>query len=66
MRPEDIVATQEACRLLKISRPTLYSWIDQGKLKPWGQLGGRSAWFFLKRDVLKARDKKYQRLRAAA
>lgn len=65
MRPKDIIATQEACRLLKISRPTLYAWMDQGKLKPWGQLGGRSAWFFLRRDVLKARDKKYQRVRVA-
>lgn len=66
MRPESIVSTQEACKLLDISRPTLYSWIELGKLRPWGQLGGRSAWFFLKREVLKARGKKYLRLKVAA
>lgn len=68
MRPEDIVNTQEACRLLEITRPTLYAWIDQGKLKPWGQLGGHEAWFFLRREVLKvkAQDRKYQRIRIKA
>ena len=62
MRPEDIVSTQEACRLLEITRPTIYAWIAQGKLKPWGQLGGHEAWFFLRNEVLKAKGKKYQRV----
>ncbi len=68
MRPEDIVSTQEACRLLDISRPTLYVWIEQGKVKPWGQLGGHEAWYFLRKDVLKvkAQGRKYERTRVAA
>lgn len=68
MRPEDIVSTQEACRLLDISRPTLYVWIEQGKVKPWGQLGGHEAWYFLRKDVLKVKEqgRKYERSRALA
>lgn len=61
MRPEDIVSTQEACKLLDITRPTLYSWIEQGKIKPWGKLGGHAAWFFLKRELLNAKVQKYQK-----
>ncbi|MBI4248512.1 MAG: helix-turn-helix domain-containing protein [Elusimicrobia bacterium] len=63
MRPKDIVSTQEACRLLNITRPTLYSWIAQGKVKPWGKLGGHEAWFFLRKEVnrVKAKGLKYER-----
>lgn len=61
MRPEDIVSTQQACRLLDITRPTLYAWIEQGKVKPWGKLGGHAAWFFLKRELMKIKIQKYQR-----
>ena len=61
MRPEDLVTTQEACRLLGITRPTLYTWIELGKLKPWGKLGGHSAWFFLRRDLNKVKVQKYAR-----
>ena len=68
MPPEDIVNTQEACRLLDISRPTLYAWIEQGKVKPWGKLGGHEAWYFLRKDVLKVKEqgRKYERARVAA
>ena len=62
MRPQDIVSTREACKLLKISRPTLYSWIEHGKLKPWAKVGGNEAWLFLRTEVLKARGTKYQRI----
>ena len=55
MKPEDLVSTQEACKLLDITRPTLYSWMEQGKIKAWGQIGGHSAWFFLRKEILKAR-----------
>ncbi|OGS05723.1 MAG: hypothetical protein A3G41_06185 [Elusimicrobia bacterium RIFCSPLOWO2_12_FULL_59_9] len=63
MRPEDIVSTQEACRLLDITRPTLYAWIEQGKVRAWGKLGGHEAWFFLKTEVnrVKAKGLKYER-----
>lgn len=66
MKPEDIVSTQEACRLLDITRPTLYAWIELGKVKPWGQIGGHAAWFFLRREVLRVKEKggKYERARA--
>ncbi len=66
MRPEDIVSTQEACRLLDITRPTLYSWIEQGKVKAWGKLGGHEAWFFLRKEVVRVRElgRKYERSRA--
>ena len=68
MRPEDIVNTQEACRLLDISRPTLYVWIEQGKVKPWGKLGGHEAWFFMRKEVLrvKGQGRKYERTRVTA
>jgi ATP-dependent DNA helicase RecG len=55
MKPKDIVSTQQACRLLDITRPTLYSWIDQGKVKAWGQLGGHEAWFFLRKEILRVK-----------
>ncbi len=63
--PEDLVTTREACKLLQITRPTLYSWIERGKIKPWGRLGGQEAWFFLKGEVMKvkAMDIKYERVR---
>ncbi len=68
MRPKDIVNTQEACRLLGISRPTLYVWIEQGKVKPWGQLGGHEAWFFMRKEVLRVKEqgRKYERTRVSA
>jgi excisionase family DNA binding protein len=64
MRPEDIVSTQEACKLLDITRPTLYAWIEQGKVKPWGKLGGHAAWYFLRREIAKGKIQKYQRVGA--
>ncbi|OIO04650.1 MAG: hypothetical protein AUJ52_14800 [Elusimicrobia bacterium CG1_02_63_36] len=63
MRPQDIVSARDACQLLGISRPTLYSWIEQGKLKPWGKVGGNEAWIFLRTEVLKAHGTKYQRIK---
>ena len=67
MRPEDIVSTQEACRLLDITRPTLYSWIEQGKVKAWGKLGGHAAWFFLRKEVIRVKEqgRKYERAQAS-
>lgn len=63
MRPEDLVSAQEACRLLGITRLTLLSWIEQGKVKTWGKLGGHAAWFFLRMEVnrVRMRAKKYER-----
>ena len=64
MNPNDLLTTQETCRILKIARQTLYIWIEQGKIKPWRKLGGRAAWFFFKKEVLKAKRKKYERVNA--
>ena len=61
MSPQDILTTQEVCRLLKIARQTLYVWIEEKKIRPWRQLGGRYAWFFQKKDVLKVKDQRYKR-----
>ena len=55
MSRHEILAAQEACGVLKIARQTLYIWIEQGKIKPWRQMGGREACFFLKKDVEKAK-----------
>lgn len=62
MNPTDILTTQETCRILNIARQTLYIWIEQGKIKPWHQLNGRSNWLFMKSDVTKAKDLRYKRL----
>ena len=59
---DDILTTAQACRVLKIARQTLYIWIDQSKIKPWRQMGGREAWFFLKKDVEKAKSMRYKRV----
>ncbi len=61
MKTNDILTTLETCRLLEITRQTLYTWIAQKKIKPWRKLGGRSAWFFLRSEVKKAKSKKYRR-----
>ncbi|MFC1678707.1 helix-turn-helix transcriptional regulator [Elusimicrobiota bacterium] len=61
MKPEDILTTHETCRMLGITRQTLYVWIEQGKIKPWRKLGGRAAWFFLRKEAQKAIGKRYTR-----
>lgn len=61
MKPEDLLSTRVTCQLLGITRPTLYSWIKQRKIKAWGKLGEHAAWFFLKAEVVKAKDKRYMR-----
>ena len=61
MKPADLLTVTKTCQVLRITRPTLYDWIKRGKIKPWGKLGGHSAWFFLKTNVAKAQGKKYKR-----
>lgn len=61
MKPEDLLTVTSACQVLGITRPTLYDWIKRDKIKPWGKLGGHSAWFFLKIEVAKAQGKRYKR-----
>ena len=61
MKTNDILTTLEACRLLGVTRQTLYTWIEDKKIKPWRKLGGRSAWFFLRSEVKKAKGIKFKR-----
>ena len=61
MKLIDLLTTPETCKLLGITRQTLYAWIEQKKIKPWRKLGGRSAWFFLRSEVKKAKGKKFRR-----
>ena len=62
MRPEDLVSTREACKLLDITRPTLLSWISQRKVKPWGKLGSHEAWYSLRTEVTRVKARgKYER-----
>lgn len=39
MNPEHILDRTDACRALGISRQTLMSWIQKGKLKVWKRVG---------------------------
>lgn len=59
--PDDILTTAEVCRLLKITRPTLYHWIADGRLSPWKKLGGGSTFLFLRSDAAGGALKKYAR-----
>ena len=57
---EEVVTTPEVCDLLKITRQTLYAWMQRGRIKPWMKAGGAS-WLFVRSEVMKAKDLKYQR-----
>lgn len=59
--PDDILTTAEVCRFLKITRPTLYHWIAEGRLAPWKKLGGGSTFLFLRCSVAGASLAKYSR-----
>ncbi len=61
MNLDDLLTTSETCELLGITRQTLYSWIERGKVRPWRKLGGRSAWFFMRQEAMKARGLKHRR-----
>ncbi|MBI2071030.1 MAG: helix-turn-helix domain-containing protein [Elusimicrobia bacterium] len=58
--PNDILSTTEVCELLGITRQTLYSWMDQNRIKPWKRTGGGATWIFLRWDAEKLKGKKYK------
>lgn len=60
VNPGEVLTTPQVCDLLDITRQTLYVWLERGKLKPWMRGGG--SWLFLRSEVLKAKDIKYQRV----
>lgn len=55
-----ILTTPQACRLLKVTRQTLYAWMQSSRLKPWMKVGGAS-WLFAKKDVEKLKAQRYKR-----
>ena len=58
--PQSILTTPQACRILGITRQTLYLWMQNGRLKPWMRSGGFS-WLFARKDIEKLKDTKYTR-----
>lgn len=61
MHPDDILTTAEVCRLLMITRPTLYHWMEEGKLVPWKKLGNGSTFLFLRNQLTHNPPRKYSR-----
>lgn len=59
--PKEVLTTPQVCDLLEITRQTLYAWMERGRVKPWMKVGGAS-WLFLRSEVAKARELKYQRV----
>lgn len=47
---EDVVKAPEACRILGMSRPTLYKAIDSGDIPAWRDFAG-SPWKFSRSDL---------------
>lgn len=58
--PDDLLTTPEACRLLRITRQTLYTWLQKGRIKPWMKVGGTSS-LFIRTEVEKLKATKYVR-----
>jgi excisionase family DNA binding protein len=59
VNPTEVLTSPQVCDLLNITRQTLYAWLEQGKIKPWMRGGG--SWLFIRSEVLKAKDIRYQR-----
>jgi len=57
---EEVLTTPQVCGLLKITRQTLYTWMEQGRIKPWMKAGGAS-WLFIRDEIMQAKNSKYQR-----
>lgn len=60
LNPNEVLTTPQACDLLGITRQTLYAWRKLGMIKPWMRGGG--SWLFVRSEVLKAKDIRYQRV----
>lgn len=55
-----VLTTPQACRLLKITRQTLYAWIQKKRIKPWMMVGGAS-WLFQRDEVERCKNLRYTR-----
>lgn len=58
--PGELLTTPQACRLLNITRQTLYAWLQRGRLSPWMKVGGAS-WLFVRDEVKNLRSARYVR-----
>lgn len=58
--PGELLTTPQACRLLNITRQTLYAWLQRGRLNPWMKVGGAS-WLFIRDEVKNLRSARYVR-----
>jgi len=59
--PKAVLTTNEACKLLGVTRQTLYLWMQKGKIKPWLMVAGAS-WLFERAEVEKLKPTRYQRV----
>ena len=62
VNPKEVMTSPQVCEFLDITRQTLYSWLQQGKIKPWMKVGGAS-WLFILSEVEKLQNAKYDRNR---
>lgn len=58
--PGELLTAPQACRLLKITRQTIYAWLQRGRFKPWMKVGGAS-WLFIRDEVENLRSARYVR-----
>lgn len=57
--PKAVLTTPQACKMLGVTRQTLYLWIERKKIKPWLMVGGAS-WLFQREDVERLKPTRYQ------
>ncbi|MFN0116664.1 MAG: helix-turn-helix domain-containing protein [Elusimicrobiota bacterium] len=58
--PKAVITTSQACKLLGITRQTLYLWMEKGKVKPWMMVAG-ATWLFEREDIEMLKPTRYQR-----
>jgi len=57
--PNAVLTTPQACRMLGVTRQTLYLWIERKKITPWMMVGGAS-WLFQRKDVERLQGERYK------
>ena len=56
LAPNDLLDTQDVCRLFPCARRTIYRWLAEGALTPKGKVGREV--YFTKREVLRWSDER--------
>ncbi|MEK6544260.1 MAG: response regulator, partial [Elusimicrobiota bacterium] len=59
MQPDELLTSSQVCQILSITRPTLYHWIKERRLRPWKVIGEGSTHLFLRTGLELKRLKKY-------